>query len=795
MNVFNSSVRFRPVRIGWCLHQDDWVAYRETLGLNFILAGGQFNPLIPIDDENYAQALIRAFRVDILLSISEDAKIRAFIEKFPHLKPPSLNPRFWDSFQSGKIPHFVDISHSIKKHFGQLDKNSPDYQFLCYDWQPDDPLANVFLATYGKLPPPSPKEIDYAALLGKGVSANSQTLTLQDAFPIIMRDPSTFVPRCFCRLGVKQHYRHSNHWECNGFYVGHADDFQDMVNFWNLQATDLSLVFYDPTHADRLQKRRQDWLSFFPPLGKETVPKIPPLALWGRTLDILNEPIKWATPTRLCKIDITSWNGSNIKVPYMYFTEHHVMGIQSASPFGKQTFSIQSPAHPFDDDVFLQSQQMVIAIQPQIAYSSDHASTLQLPFVPELNDYYDRAIHAGVGLACTRVEPDGVGFIKNIHYHDLSIHPVNIADLISQLFALSDVKATLSDAGLTTQRLIHQMGGLQQCRLFKIPGVRKLIRQLAPTKAFSWKTAVDYIRGEDQQTKKCSFDNYSHVYLNGKKLTPDAVMETFLERKLFSAGLQLSCPNCPFDFWASNNLPSPQTCEYCQHTFNILPYLKDHGIWHFRPSGLFATGGDPKKGGDQKGAIPTILTLQQLEHALEWGKMPYCASINFRRTGVKKFACESDFVVVLPEPNAEGKIEIVLAECKAEGGEITAEDVEKLSFLADALPKEQFRIYILFSKLTRFSPEELDRIALINTNNIRAIIFSTPDLETLRPYETLLQKNKSMRFAGKLKDMAEITHSLILSDRQWGYPEQKEKDNALTLPPLLPQSQLGATTS
>ncbi len=48
MNVLNYNLRFRPVRIGWCLRNNDWVAYQEILKLNFITAGGQYNPLIPI---------------------------------------------------------------------------------------------------------------------------------------------------------------------------------------------------------------------------------------------------------------------------------------------------------------------------------------------------------------------------------------------------------------------------------------------------------------------------------------------------------------------------------------------------------------------------------------------------------------------------------------------------------------------------------------------------------------------------------------------------------------------------
>lgn len=126
MNVLNYNLRFRPVRIGWCLRNNDWAAYQEILKLNFITAGGQFNPLIPIDDEDYAKALIKAFRVDLLLSVTEVPEICAFIAKFPYLANAFRSPIFWDNFHGFKMPKFVDISHGIIEYFEQVHKSSPE---------------------------------------------------------------------------------------------------------------------------------------------------------------------------------------------------------------------------------------------------------------------------------------------------------------------------------------------------------------------------------------------------------------------------------------------------------------------------------------------------------------------------------------------------------------------------------------------------------------------------------------------------------------------------------------------
>lgn len=775
MTVFSCSLRYRPVRIGWCIRLNDWSAYRETLDHNFILAGGLFNPIIPIDDEIYARALVKAFRVDLLLSVTEDNKIQAFIDKFPYLTPPHLSRAFWDTFQGGQVPFFVDISHPIKKYFGQPHKNSPDYQLINYDWQSDDPLANIFLATYGKIRAPSPQERDYLSLLGKSVSIESKPLSPDDPFPILIHDSLTLVPSILSSLGLQQHYEYRNRWAYDGFYIGHADNFQDVIDFWNLRATDTHVVFYDPTYAGRLQKRQQDALSSFVSRNKGAMSNTPPFALWGRSLAILQkEASEWALSARLCKIDITSWNGANIIVPYMYFTEHQVMGIQSTTPSGKSRITIQPPAHPFDDDVFSQGQQMVVAIQPRLSQLIDHTTTLQLSFIPELNSYYDRACHSGVGLCCTRIEPDGIGFIECVRYHDLSFQPINTAELIHNLFAHYGMETAFSDAGLLTQRLIHQIGGLQCCRIFKFQGVRNLVDQFTPFDSFTWGGATKIIFGSKE-----SFEKHKDIYLEGGEVkNANELFKKLLQKNVFSVGLDLKCPECLLSFWTPcNRLNNTATCEKCGHNFNMLPHLHDSGGWKFHPSSLFITRDK------QKGAIPVILTLQLLELELGWGEMPYCSSTIFRKKGLSPFEGESDFVIILPKPNAEGKVEVILSECKSkgaenaegklEGGKITDKDIEKLKTIAAALPTDQFCVYVIFSKLAPFSKEELDRIASLIPLGIRPIVFATEDLEALHPYAILLQKHSQARYTGRLKNMADITDSLILSDRKDGYPQKE----------------------
>jgi hypothetical protein len=65
----------------------------------------QFNPLIPIDDEDYAKALIKAFRVDLLLSVTEVPEICAFIAKLAsELKKNGFASQSHDTDLSRQVP-------------------------------------------------------------------------------------------------------------------------------------------------------------------------------------------------------------------------------------------------------------------------------------------------------------------------------------------------------------------------------------------------------------------------------------------------------------------------------------------------------------------------------------------------------------------------------------------------------------------------------------------------------------------------------------------------------------------
>ena len=137
------------------------------------------------------------------------------------------------------------------------------------------------------------------------------------------------------------------------------------------------------------------------------------------------------------------------------------------------------------------------------------------PFIPRLNEYYGRRAYFRGSAA--RSEPGGLGIIINVTDDQLTLHAIPFPELISNILETYGIKAKPSPAGLVTARLIEQMGGVQGCRVFKIAGVRSLIKKYAPDRSFERTEALTMIGDADPTTHQPRFDEYKRLYIERRE--------------------------------------------------------------------------------------------------------------------------------------------------------------------------------------------------------------------------------------------------------------------------------------
>jgi hypothetical protein len=751
MDTARVDVCYRPLRIAWAIHSGDKDAFRQAARLSFTMWGGRFNPIVMADRPDEARHLIDLFRADLIIPIGTAPEVVALPAQFPHLITPYLPDQLFmrDRTEPARA-HILDI-HNALVHWRESGewKAIEERGVRRFVWDADDPLADTFLIHYGDYPAATEIGIDYLDLLGQATLAIECRLDKTGPIPMDVHEhPSVGF---LSRHGLRRHYSIRSGWDHAGFYVGSANNLDDLIAFWNLRAADISLQFFDPAHAAR-------YAVIKPAAEQRTLAQLAPLdehrrklAIWSRTET--TEPLAHfgGQPLTSCQVGGPFfWNGGAVRAPMMILGEASALGVFGRE-LDKPKVSFALPDKPFSADKWFYTQHLVASVT---VAGGDEQHTFHPPYVPEWNEFYARAML--VQYDRFRIEPERNGIVVEVADHDAYLYGLSVSALVEQLFRSAGFNAKLSGGGLIARQLIARLGGLGGVRAFKIPGVRRLLRTYGPREVFTKKGALELIGQRDPDNPAASFGDHRRLFIeprpHDRALTPDAVFSYLVEKGMFRIGAELTCPSCNLKSWiALDTLKQDNPCELCGVVFNGTRQLVDSGL-QYRRTGVLGLEKN------SQGAIPVVLTLQQLEINLSGMRSGNIFAPSYDLApagGGPRF--EIDLVIVLPGRN-DGKTEVLLGECKDQGGVIDATDIENLRRAADALPKERFEAYIPLVKLAPFTPEE---IALAKTLNgpyhRRVIMLTARELEPYHLYERTEKELGITAHGGSAAELANIT--------------------------------------
>jgi hypothetical protein len=778
------NVRYRPLRIGWCIEAESLEHFSSAVALNHVFWGGRFNPIIPCADRELAEALITAFRVDALYNISGTAAVDAFIKEFPHIQWPEFHPELFVDNISSRRPTLLDVGHPAQHLFeSHVDRREkPAIDAVLYQWDATDPLRFALHATCGSYPEEAVTGRDYRGLFQKAFATEPAPIAVTEPLPADLFRKLT--PNYLTTVELEATpLQFSNRLE-PGFYYGNALDFTDLVNFWNLRACDIDLFFYDPNSAERLRPLVEAYSALLRDRPKRS--NAPSgVNVWQRDRDYSRDlSIERSGATdragifgaglTISTFEPVIFNGLNLNPPVMAFGDKSVLGVSAEDGLGTSV-TFQLPEKPFFSDIELHSQMMVVSVSaPNIG-----RAMLTPPFIPQLNEYYGRKAYFIYNKA--RAELGSLGIIQDVTSDQLTLRALPFTEVLPKIFETFGMKARPSPAGLVSARLIDQMGGLQGCRVFKIAGVRSLIKKYRPAESFERTEAVTMIGDNDPVTHIPRFDAYKPLYIEArdkKDLKPEDAFLYLLKKGVFRAGLKLACPTCQLDFWVPlDDAKSTTQCVYCGFEFNVLPQLRDRN-WAYRRSGLFG------REDNQRGGIPVAVTLQQLETMLHGRLRAYAPGIALTPDSAPIENCETDLVVLVSSfPHTAKPLELAIAECKDAGGEISEEDVRKLAKVAQALEESPCQVFILFSKCGRFTNEEVERCKGARRKLFEhqgkthyahnVIMLSERELEPYHIYEQTEKEFELKPHANSLEDLAINTVNIYFDPKPKAAAEAK----------------------
>jgi hypothetical protein len=240
-----------------------------------------------------------------------------------------------------------------------------------------------------------------------------------------------------------------------------------------------------------------------------------------------------------------------MRPPLHYLSEKRILASLSER-FDRPTLSFQLPEKPFwiPDEWELHDQHFVVSLRG-LAADPDASNTFWTPFIPEMNQWLGRKIHLHSN--DVRAEQDGVGIICPVTEDNLEISSIGKYELAERLFDFAGISAGQSLPGRIASRLISQLGGLQGCRVLKIAGVRRLIKEHSALQEFDWNKAIRTIAKGDSALDQPAFTEYENLFIGTRnmesKLTPEDVFHYLLRKEVFRVGLTVLCPNCELSFW------------------------------------------------------------------------------------------------------------------------------------------------------------------------------------------------------------------------------------------------------
>ena len=202
----------------------------------------------------------------------------------------------------------------------------------------------------------------------------------------------------------------------------------------------------------------------------------------------------------------------------------------------------------------------------------------------------------------------------NRNFPERLLAALSVMELASQLFGLCGARAKPSNGGLIVRQLIARLGGLSGARVFKIPGVRRLIKTHGPSANFTKRTALQLIGKADPNNSSASFKNHEDLFIESRpvntKLTPEMAFSYLVEKGLFRMGAELICPACNLPSWiALDQLQQQNICDLCGGRYDGTRQLVN-GEFRYRRTGVLGLEKNAQ------GAVAVALVLQQLSTSI-----------------------------------------------------------------------------------------------------------------------------------------------------------------------------------
>jgi len=348
------------------------------------------------------------------------------------------------------------------------------------------------------------------------------------------------------------------------------------------------------------------------------------------------------------------------------------------------------------------------------------------------------------GLDDTRLSRDGIIKYPRYFHEDCKTFPVETFAVLEALCKSAGLSIKPSRSGILTTNIINYLGGLENCRMFKISGVREAFKEINKKGALS---VDDIIKIIGRNWKPEHADLVVDFKL-GRPLTPAKTFQHLIDEKLLRPGLNFVCKQCQTKKWyGMNEFTDKFSCPYC-FTEQDIPRV-DKLSWHYKTNGILGLSGVGF------GTIPVIVSLWRYTHIPTLRNAQWHTSITVKGITDPDFEREIDYIYLISE--SHNSHALVLGETK-NFDLLKKKDFKRMLEVAKRFP---IRPSLSFSTLN----DSFTNTEKAEMNNLVKIGFQVIALtrQELDPYDLFDRFDKLRnKYAVELEDFAENTRILNL---------------------------------
>lgn len=760
MGTTSIHVTYRPLRIGFFIRQGDIEGLAKAAMINSLLWGGIFNPVIPVgDDLELCKKLVELFNIDSIFQLEDSIDVDKIYSKYSQIRNAQVigHLNFLDRAWQAKRnrPYCLDILDIIdhiwntRTHAWPSDKKG---SYVRISWDTADNEANLFAILFGAFP--QPDSIFEEAFM-KGLHSEEVNISIDAEISARIINKRSLIELTSYRLQGST---------TESLYLGKGDSFDDLLNFWNIRAAGIPIVF---CNCDKYVRWSSFIKAYLPKLGKRGVVRKSKdkiirtyyytlgeseIKKFEESLDLhekmLKHDLKKHRHIHACVCTLPT-------IPFLH--ESTVLGNVDSSDRGYK-ISLELPPKWFvNADTSHGGLGHFTALLSPITEFEYPMHTIRVPHLKDLTECFGREIAVNPHTAI--IQSNSIGRVVWARENSVTLYPIPYDSLVREVFAYRGIKSQISQAGILLKQIVEQLGGLESAWVLKIRGVRKLIKAYMANDSFNKQTAISLIndRGSFKKSDSLCIDPW-------KNTTPIGAFNFLLKKRLFRSGMELKCANCRLSNWLSmSRINDFWTCEYCGNEQEISTFLtEESGFWRFRKSGLLG------KDNNQEGAIPVILTLLQFNRVFELAGLVFSPSMKLTGDNIDSEIDLCIFQYLRHEQSSwhlQSKIEIGIGECKDEGGTIDQNDVQNLKQIYKRLDGGDIRCYLIFSKTAdSFADGEIQLFKGLKQDRIPLILFTNKELEPYDPYEELRGQSRHVLPVQTLQEMSWISDSFYLQE-------------------------------